>query len=74
MSEPKTVGINETNLAKLEALFRDPSIGRILVETYSNDTAEWVIPSLSEILGQASEWVYTPELWPSSRPASRPVF
>lgn len=49
MSEP--TGINETNLAKLETLFRDTSIGRVLIETYCDTNVEWVILSLSEILG-----------------------
>ena len=35
---------------KLNRIFSNP-VGRILVESYSNDKAEWKIPDLDKLLG-----------------------
>lgn len=62
-------GINAGAMARLQALFDDPSVGRVLVETYGNTETEWVVPSLREMLGP----VYSSEPCQLSRPDTRPV-
>lgn len=43
-------GVNPNNVAKLQALFKNPTIGRVLVADYTTK-AEWAIPDFEELLG-----------------------
>lgn len=43
-------GINQTNIARLQALFTNQTIGRVLVADYTTE-AKWLIPDIKEILG-----------------------
>lgn len=45
-------GVNPNNVAKLQKLFKDPSIGRVLVADYTTK-ATWAIPDFKELLGPA---------------------
>ena len=45
-------GVNPNNVAKLQKLFKDPSIGRVLVADYTTK-AQWAIPDFKELLGPA---------------------
>lgn len=43
-------GINQNNIARLQSLFSNPTINRVLVADYTTK-AEWLIPDIQEILG-----------------------
>lgn len=43
-------GINQNNIARLQRLFANQTIGRVLVADYSTK-AQWLIPDIQEILG-----------------------
>lgn len=43
-------GINQNNIARLQSLFSNHTIGRVLVADYTTK-AEWLIPDIQEILG-----------------------
>ena len=45
-------GVNPNNVAKLQQLFTNPTIGRVLVADYTTK-AEWKIPDIKELLGPA---------------------
>ena len=49
-AEPDKGGINERNLAAMQNLFRNESVGRVLVSDYTTK-AEFVIPDLNKVLG-----------------------
>jgi hypothetical protein len=49
-AEPDKGGINERNLAAMQNLFRNESVGRVLVSDYTTK-AEFVIPDLNRVLG-----------------------
>ncbi len=43
-------GINQNNIARLQSLFQNQTVGRVLVADYTTE-AEWKIPDLKDILG-----------------------
>ena len=43
-------GVNPNNVAKLQKLFKTPTIGRVLVADYTTK-AQWAIPDFEELLG-----------------------
>lgn len=43
-------GLNQKHLEKLQSIFKNQTIGRVLVADYTTK-AEWVIPDLKELLG-----------------------
>ena len=43
-------GVNPNNVAKLQQLFKNPTIGRVLVADYTTK-AQWAIPDFEELLG-----------------------
>ncbi len=43
-------GINQNNITRLQALFTNQTVGRVLVADYTTK-AEWLIPDIKEILG-----------------------
>lgn len=45
-------GTNPRNLERLQSIFKNQTIGRVLVADYSTK-AQWVIPDLKELLGNA---------------------
>lgn len=45
-------GINPNNIARLQALFANQTIGRVLVADFTTE-AKWLIPELDQILGPA---------------------
>lgn len=45
-------GTNPRNIERLQSIFKNQTIGRVLVADYSTK-AEWVIPDLKELLGNA---------------------
>tara|TARA_Y100000310_G_scaffold210931_1_gene211621 strand:+ start:655 stop:2649 length:1995 start_codon:yes stop_codon:yes gene_type:complete len=49
-NEPNKGGINHNNLAAMQELFRNESVGRVLVSDYTTK-AEFVIPDMNKILG-----------------------
>ena len=49
-NEPSKGGINHNNLAAMQELFRNESVGRVLVSDYTTK-AEFVIPDMNKILG-----------------------
>jgi hypothetical protein len=49
-AEPDKGGINERNLTAMQNLFRNESVGRVLVSDYTTK-AEFVIPDLNRVLG-----------------------
>lgn len=49
-NEPEKHGISQTNLATMQELFKNSTIGRVLVSDYTTK-AEWVIPDFKELLG-----------------------
>lgn len=48
-TEPDKGGINQENLAKMQALFENQSVGRVLIADYTTK-AQFVIPQVSDIL------------------------
>jgi hypothetical protein len=50
-AEPDKGGINYNNIAKLQELFRNESVGRVLVADYTTE-AEFIIPDLNKVLGE----------------------
>jgi len=48
-TEPDKGGINQENLAKMQALFENQSVGRVLIADYTTE-AKFVIPQVSDIL------------------------
>ena len=49
-NEPNKGGINHNNLSAMQELFRNESVGRVLVSDYTTK-AEFVIPDMNKILG-----------------------
>lgn len=49
-AEPDKGGINQNNLASLQKLFKNPTLGRVLVADYTTK-AQWLIPDFKELLG-----------------------
>ena len=49
-NEPSKGGINHNNLAAMQELFQNESVGRVLVSDYTTK-AEFVIPDMNKILG-----------------------
>tara|TARA_R110002020_G_scaffold6262_9_gene26191 strand:- start:1030 stop:3036 length:2007 start_codon:yes stop_codon:yes gene_type:complete len=49
-NEPSKGGINHNNLSAMQELFRNESVGRVLVSDYTTN-AEFVIPDMNKILG-----------------------
>ena len=43
-------GVNPNNVSKLQSLFKNPTIGRVLVADYTTK-AEWAIPDFEKLLG-----------------------
>jgi hypothetical protein len=48
-TEPEKGGINQENLVKMQALFENQSVGRVLIADYTTD-AKFVIPQIGDIL------------------------
>jgi hypothetical protein len=48
-AEPEKGGINQENLIKMQALFENQSVGRVLIADYTTD-AKFVIPQVGDIL------------------------
>jgi len=48
-NEPEKGGINQENLIKMQALFENQSVGRVLIADYTTK-AQFVIPQVSDIL------------------------
>lgn len=49
-TEPSKGGINQNNLKAMQSLFKNESVGRVLVSDYTTK-AEFVIPDLNKVLG-----------------------
>jgi hypothetical protein len=49
-AEPEKGGINAQNLSAMQSLFKNESVGRVLVSDYTTK-AEFVIPDLGKVLG-----------------------
>ena len=49
-NEPTKGGINHNNLAAMQELFRNESVGRVLVSDYTTK-AEFLIPDMNRVLG-----------------------
>lgn len=49
-AEPEKGGINPSNLAAMQRLFKNESVGRVLVSDYTTK-AEFIIPDLNKVLG-----------------------
>ena len=49
-NEPTKGGINHNNLAAMQELFRNESVGRVLVSDYTTK-AEFLIPDMNKVLG-----------------------
>ena len=49
-NEPSKGGINHNNLAAMQELFRNESVGRVLVSDYTT-SAEFVIPEVNKVIG-----------------------
>lgn len=49
-NEPNKGGINHNNLSAMQELFKNESVGRVLVSDYTTN-AEFVIPDMNKILG-----------------------
>ena len=48
-AEPEKGGINQKNLAAMQELFKNESVGRVLIADYTTK-AEFVVPKISELL------------------------
>ena len=49
-NEPNKGGINHNNLAAMQELFRNESVGRVLISDYTTK-AEFLIPDMNKVLG-----------------------
>jgi hypothetical protein len=49
-AEPEKGGINQNNLKAMQSLFKNESVGRVLVSDYTTK-ADFVIPDLNKVLG-----------------------
>jgi hypothetical protein len=49
-TEPEKGGINEKNLNAMQSLFKNESVGRVLVSDYTTK-ADFIIPDLNKVLG-----------------------
>ncbi len=49
-AEPDKGGINKNNIAKLQEIFKNQTIGRVLVADHTT-RGEWLIPDIQELLG-----------------------
>lgn len=48
--KPRAAGISKSNMQRLEDLFNDPSVGRVLIS--GGDSSEWTVPNIEDILGK----------------------
>ena len=49
-TEPEKGGVNQKNLAAMQELFQNESVGRVLIADYTTD-AKFVIPNIGNLLG-----------------------
>ena len=49
-TEPEKGGVNQKNLASMQTLFQNESVGRVLIADYTTD-AKFVIPNIGNLLG-----------------------
>lgn len=50
--------LKDSSLAELQAIFQDPSIGRVLIsQSDGAEKMEWTIPDLTEILGERARCI-----------------
>ena len=49
-TEPEKGGVNQKNLAAMQTLFQNESVGRVLIADYTTD-AKFVIPNIGNLLG-----------------------
>jgi hypothetical protein len=50
-TEPEKGGINHKNLAAMQEIFKNQSVGRVLVSDYTTE-AEFIIPDLRKVMGK----------------------
>lgn len=63
---PEPAPLSQSNIARLEAMFADSKVGRVLVEYYTDPKPgeEWAIPDIAAILGPSKlSGVYPSHPW-----------